>query len=265
MKRALRIGFVRIAQETNGLSPLFTEVESFERTHFIEGAELLERCGRWKAEAPGFTRNAELSGFVRAARKVGGGNVELVPLFSAWAVPGGPLSAKALEWFRARLVADLKAAGPLDGLFFSMHGAMTAEGHDEPEALFLEDCRTVLGDAPIAISLDLHAQLTPALVDNATILAAYRTNPHRDHFQVGYRAGEMLTKTVLGTVNPTVGWRTLPMVLGLLVFYAWCLQCAATVAVIKRETNSWRWPIASWLYMTALGYFGALTIFQLGS
>jgi len=58
---------------------------------------------------------------------------------------------------------------------------------------------------------------------------------------------------------------TLPMVLGLLLFYAWCLQCAATLAVIRRETNSWRWPIFAWSYMTALGYGGALLIYQLGS
>lgn len=58
---------------------------------------------------------------------------------------------------------------------------------------------------------------------------------------------------------------TLPMVFGLLVFYAWCLQCAATLATIRRETNSWRWPIFAWCYMTTLGYVGALVIFQLGS
>lgn len=58
---------------------------------------------------------------------------------------------------------------------------------------------------------------------------------------------------------------TLPMVLGLLVFYAWCLQCAATLATIRRETNSWRWPIFAWTYMTSIGYFGALIIFQVGS
>lgn len=58
---------------------------------------------------------------------------------------------------------------------------------------------------------------------------------------------------------------TLPMVLGLLIFYAWCLQCAATVAVIRRETNSWSWPIFGWAYMTGLGYLGALLVYQLGS
>ncbi len=58
---------------------------------------------------------------------------------------------------------------------------------------------------------------------------------------------------------------TLPMVFGLLIFYACCLQCAATLAVIRRETNTWRWPVFAWAYMTTIGYLGALTAYQLGS
>lgn len=58
---------------------------------------------------------------------------------------------------------------------------------------------------------------------------------------------------------------TLPMVIGLLIFYACCLQCAATLAIIRRETNTWRWPIFAWGYMTTIGYLGAMIAFQLGS
>jgi ferrous iron transport protein B len=58
---------------------------------------------------------------------------------------------------------------------------------------------------------------------------------------------------------------TLPMVIGLLIFYACCLQCAATLAVIRRETNGWRWPVFAWIYMTSIGYLGAFTEYQLGS
>jgi ferrous iron transport protein B len=58
---------------------------------------------------------------------------------------------------------------------------------------------------------------------------------------------------------------TVPMVLGLLLFYAWCLQCAATIATIRRETNGWRWPLFAWTYMTTIGYVGALLIYQIGS
>jgi len=58
---------------------------------------------------------------------------------------------------------------------------------------------------------------------------------------------------------------TLPMVFGLLIFYAFCLQCAATIAVIRRETGSLRWPLFAWVYMTSLGYVGALLVYQLAS
>jgi ferrous iron transport protein B len=58
---------------------------------------------------------------------------------------------------------------------------------------------------------------------------------------------------------------TLPMVFGLLIFYACCLQCAATLAVIRRETNSWRWPVFAWFYMSTIGYVGALLVYQLAS
>ena len=58
---------------------------------------------------------------------------------------------------------------------------------------------------------------------------------------------------------------TMPMVIGLLIFYACCLQCAATLAIIRRETNTWRWPVFAWFYMTAIGYTGALLAYQLGT
>jgi ferrous iron transport protein B len=55
---------------------------------------------------------------------------------------------------------------------------------------------------------------------------------------------------------------TLPVVFGLLIFYAFALQCAATIAVMYRETNTWRWPLFAWVYMTGLGYTGALLVYQ---
>ena len=58
---------------------------------------------------------------------------------------------------------------------------------------------------------------------------------------------------------------SLPMVLGLLVFYAFCLQCISTMAAMARETNSWKWPAFAWAYMTGLGYVCALLIFQIGT
>jgi ferrous iron transport protein B len=56
----------------------------------------------------------------------------------------------------------------------------------------------------------------------------------------------------------------LPVALSILVFFALCCQCAATLAVIRRETNSWRWPAFTFSYMTVLAYLGALVTYQLG-
>jgi ferrous iron transport protein B len=86
-----------------------------------------------------------------------------------------------------------------------------------------------------------------------------------------YAVGDEADEQSLATRLKSATWPdgrvvfSLPMVLGLLVFYAWCLQCAATLAVIRRETNSWRWPVFAWSYMTALGYVAALLIYQVGS
>ena len=58
---------------------------------------------------------------------------------------------------------------------------------------------------------------------------------------------------------------TVPAVLSLLVFFALCCQCASTLAVIRRETHSWRWPAFTFAYMTALAYVAALVVYQVGS
>jgi ferrous iron transport protein B len=84
-----------------------------------------------------------------------------------------------------------------------------------------------------------------------------------------YAVGDEADEATLSTRLKLATWPdgrpifTLPMVLGLLIFYACCLQCAATIAVIRRETNSWRWPAFAWVYMTTIGYVGALLAYQL--
>lgn len=58
---------------------------------------------------------------------------------------------------------------------------------------------------------------------------------------------------------------TIPVALSVMVFFALCAQCVSTLLVIKRETNSWGWPILSFTYMTVLAYLGALLTYQIGS
>jgi ferrous iron transport protein B len=58
---------------------------------------------------------------------------------------------------------------------------------------------------------------------------------------------------------------TVPVALSVMVFFALCCQCASTLAVIRRETNSWRWPVFTFVYMTVLAYLGAMLVYQVGT
>ena len=57
----------------------------------------------------------------------------------------------------------------------------------------------------------------------------------------------------------------LPVALSIMVFFALCAQCSSTLAVIKRETNSWWWPVFTFVYMTVLAYIAAFLTFQFSS
>lgn len=214
MSEARRIAYARLSLETNALSPVWTTLEDFERTHLIEDPEeLAARCAPDGFEAPGFLKNAELSGFLRAV-EAWDGEVEAVPVLSAWTVPGGPLSPEAWMVLRSRIIEGLAAAGPLDGVFLSLHGALCVPGVDDPEGSLLEAVRNLVGPIPIGVSMDLHANLTAKKVGVTPIVGAYRTNPHRDHARVGRRVGEMLLRAIDGEVRPVAAWRTLPLLLG---------------------------------------------------
>lgn len=214
MTKKLRIAFARVAQETNALSPVETTLEDFRRTHFVEGEALLQSCLPGGDEAPGFTKRAELRGFVDAAREAEGAEVTPIPLFSAWAVPGGPLSRATYDDLVTRLVDGIRRAGDLDGVYLSLHGAMGVTGVRDPESALIRAAREASGGKPVAVTHDLHANITQARIDAADVLIGYRTNPHRDHVSAGRRAGAILIGELTGALRPKTAWRSLPMLTG---------------------------------------------------
>jgi microcystin degradation protein MlrC len=225
--RTLRIAFARINQETNALSPVTTTLDDFKATHFYDVAdELLRICQRGAQEVDGMFKNAELSGFVQQlSRRTKRGDVVVapVPLLSAWAVPSGPLTRACFDALVDGLCSKLAAAmanGGVDAVYLSLHGAMNVvdlplPDGEGPESEIVRRVRDVVGDAmPVAVSLDLHGNVTRALVQRCTFVQAYQTNPHRDHAAVGARCADVLVDTVLGRVRPVMRWRSLPMILG---------------------------------------------------
>jgi microcystin degradation protein MlrC len=212
-KRPLRIAYARINQETHALSPIETTIADFERDHYLVGDALALACEKGQTEVKGFAKELELSGFMRAVEE-SGQTIEAVPLFSAWAIPNGPLTKECVFTLRDRLVDALRAAGPVDGVFLSLHGAMGSREVRDPETVFLRAVRDVVGDVPLATTYDLHGNLTKERIALTDVLVAYKTNPHRDHARIGKQAGRALIDHIVKKTKPTIGWRSLPMILG---------------------------------------------------
>lgn len=213
-KRPLRIGYGRLFHEANAHSPVLTERDAFEALHHLEGRALEAASGLRGVELKSFMPHAELTGFRQAARL--SGQVETVPLQSSLAVPGGPLSRDCYESLVGGLVARIEEALPLDGIYLALHGSMQVDGLEgAPEADLLARVRAVMGPtAKIAVSYDLHANLSSGLVDPVDVLVAYRTNPHWDLAPTGFRAGTRLVRALRGEIRPVHAWRKLPIVLG---------------------------------------------------
>lgn len=202
-------------QETNALSPVPTTLADFQRTHLMEGQELLDVCSsplRW--EVTGYLRNLELSGFVRAARAFRSREVTPVPLLSAWTISGGPLDRHTFDTLVSRLCDRLRKAGDVDGVFLSLHGAMGVQGVPDADTRVIEAVKSVTGGKPVAASFDLHGNLTRARVEAADVISAYHTNPHRDHKQTAARATNALLRSLADGTRITTAWRSLPLLLG---------------------------------------------------
>jgi microcystin degradation protein MlrC len=212
--RPLRIAYARVFHEANAYSPLSTTREDFERMLSLEGAALGRSTTLRGSELAGYMAHAELTGFVQAARAAG--DVTTIPLASRIAVPGGPLTLECFEWIVSDLLERIRAAGPLDGVYLALHGSMEVRDLGEPpETVILRRVRAALGpDAKIAVSFDLHANLSEGMVEPVDVLVAYRTNPHWDLAPTGFRAGSRLIRVLRGQLHPVHAWRKLPVVLG---------------------------------------------------
>ncbi|MFT8244510.1 M81 family metallopeptidase [Roseomonas sp. BN140053] len=136
-----------------------------------------------------------IAGAIAAAGAMG---FTLAPLTWCLANPGGPVTAEAFERISSLLLSDLQdalAAGPLDGIFLDLHGAMLAEGFPDAEGELLRRVRAVAGPAtPLVASLDPHCNLTAAMVERADALSPFRTYPHVDMKPAGARALRLLVE-----------------------------------------------------------------------
>ena len=167
--------------------------------------------------------NLPIAGFVTEARLVR--DVELVPILWCAAEPSAHVTDEAFERIGAMLLEGLRDAGAIDGIYLDLHGAMVTASFEDGEGELLRRIRSQVGpDLPVAVSLDLHANITPQLVRHATSLAIFRTYPHLDMASTGARCFAHLMLQI-GGLRPCKAFRQLPYLIPLPAQYTGADPC----------------------------------------
>ena len=198
----MRIAVVGFQHETNTFAPTVADYEAFRVAKafppLVRGPEMLTAIRGTKLPCAGAIGVLEAAG------------AEIVPILWCIATPSAHVTEDAYERIAGEIVQGIAASGALDGVLLELHGAMVARHVDDGEGELLARVRRVVGPrVPISVPLDLHANVTPEMVENADYLDLYRYYPHIDMAETGARAARMLLEMIGSGTRPAKAFRQL--------------------------------------------------------
>ena len=189
-----RLFVATLGTETSTFASFPTGLSAFQDHLWVEGGSILDVTPSAASAAP--------QRWVQLGREAGW---EVVEGLHARTQPSGPTTRVAYETMRDRILADLEAAGPVDAILFSLHGAMVAEGYDDCEGDLVARARALVGPSVrIGIELDLHAHIDNTLVDAADIIVFYKTYPHIDYAERAEEVFDLMRRTLAGEIDPVM-------------------------------------------------------------
>lgn len=196
----MRIVIGQITHETNTMFGVPTSVDEFRRQDWALGQDVIKLHDGVRDY---------LGGMIDAARK---NDIEVVPTFSANAVPSGVIMRSAFDQMLGHLLTGIKNAGEIDAICLALHGAGSAEGIDDIEGAILKAVRELVGpELPVIVTLDLHCHMTTEMVEQSTALMIVHEYPHIDCYECGFSAIELAYRTVRREVSPVMRMISLPM------------------------------------------------------
>ncbi len=193
----MKIFIAGLATETNTFSPMPTGLDDYIQVRGVN------------EEHPN-AFEAPLAVWRHLSRQIG---AEVVESLCAYAAPAGITTRKVYEDFRDEILTDLKAALPVDAVCLNLHGAMVADGYDDCEGDLLSRVRQLVGKTiPVGAELDPHNHLTPAMVNNATVLVMYKEFPHTDFAERAADLFHTVMDAAGGKTRPSMGVFDLKMI-----------------------------------------------------
>jgi microcystin degradation protein MlrC len=197
-----RVGVLGFLHESNTFLASPTTYELFERTCMTRGDELI---ARWRGA------HHELGGFLAGAEE---GGFAIVPCMATYAVPAGAIPTADYERLTRELIETVRQAMPLHGLLVSLHGSTVSEGFRDADGEFLRRLRMLVGnDLPVVVTLDLHANVSPTMIELSTATIIYRSNPHLDQRERGREGAMLLSRIFSGEAQPVQALETPPMLI----------------------------------------------------
>jgi microcystin degradation protein MlrC len=196
----VRIIAAELSHETNRFSAVPTDLAAFERSGVHRGAAMF----------PALRNTATpIAGFLDAASEH---DFELIPTLAVWATPSGMVTEDALETLLIELLREIASAGSVDGILIGLHGAMVAEHQPDADGYILRSIREQVGKrVPIVATLDLHANISQEMVDQADLLIGFDTYPHIDQRERAREAGSAIVQIINGEITPTASLVKPPM------------------------------------------------------
>jgi microcystin degradation protein MlrC len=195
----MRLLIAMMKHETNTFSPVPTPLERFGNGPGPLYGEAAIRAFRGTGTG--------LGAYLDLAEREG---AEIVLPIAAGAPPSRPVEDAAYAHM-TDTICEAAARGGFDGIMLDLHGAMVTESLEDGEGQFLKRLRTIDPVTPIAVSLDMHANLYDEIIANATVVTGYRTYPHIDTYETARLAGEILLRAIRGEVKPVMAWGNVPM------------------------------------------------------
>jgi microcystin degradation protein MlrC len=196
---SMAVAIASMMQESNTFSPVNTRYEDFAP---VFGAELLARHEG---------KMTELGGFIDVLKEA---KQTIAPIAAAWAITANRSRRADFSRLVSQIVDGITSVSRLEAVLLAMHGAQCAQEIDDAEGYLLHELRKVVGPSiPIVTTLDLHANVTRAMVEHATAIVGYHTYPHVDMYETGVKAARLLLATLAGGVTPAMAFRKLPMII----------------------------------------------------
>ena len=198
----MRLAILGMYHETNTFSSVSADYDSFD---IYRGQEIIKEYAK---------SHTTVAGYLACSDEAN--DIEVVPLFFAITGPIGTITKEAYDRITGEMLSLIEDRGPWDGILLALHGAAVSEEFPDADGEITRRVRTMVGpDIPVGLSIDMHANVSPIMVENADVTTVYRTNPHLDPRERSLECASLIIETIKGNIAPLSWLETPPLTINI--------------------------------------------------